>query len=407
MRRFGSWLKQRFAQRPGWMNALMVFAAFQVLVYSPWDILLKPLAEDEDVWMGILFTGWSAKVGGVLHLLIYAAGLYGFWRMRRWMWPWASLYVAQMAFAMLVWPIAYVGGTRGWVMGIASAAAFGALAAALWRARPLFHRPLPSLDRRYGEWAVVTGASAGIGLEFARALAARGMSCVLAARRSDRLEMLADELRATHGVDARVVAVDLASEAGPDLLADAVADLEVGMLVSNAGIGYAGRFEKQELGRLRRMVALNCTAHVTLLSRLLPPMLARRRGAMIIVGSVAGRQPLPLHALYSATKGFELLLGEALWAEMQGRGVDVLVVQPGPVATEFEQVAGEQRPNPGVDESPQSVVETALDALGQQPSVVTGWFNWLRSNVNRFAPRSTVTFIAADILEKQTPVSMR
>ena len=343
MRRFGTWLSQRFSQRPGWMNALMVFAAFQVFVYSPWDLLAKPLATDEDVWLGVVLTGWPAKFGGLAHLVVYAVGLFGFWRMRPWMWPWAAFYVWQMAFAMLVWPVAYVGGARGWVMGIASGAAFAVLGAALWKARTLFRPPVASFARRYGEWAVVTGASAGIGLEFARALAARGMSIVLVARRADRLERLAAELASTHGVETKVVAVDLSGEEGADRLADAVAELEVGMLVSNAGVGYAGRLDKQDLSRLRRMVTLNCTAHVTLLGRFLPGMLGRRRGAMILVGSVAGRQPLPLHAVYSATKGFELLLGEALWAEMQGRGVDVLVVQPGPVATEFEQVAGEQR----------------------------------------------------------------
>jgi short-subunit dehydrogenase len=407
MRRIGNWLKHRFAQRPAWMNALMVFAAFQVFVYSPFDLLLKPLARDEDVWFGIVFTGWAAKVGGVLHLAVYAAGLYGFWRMRRWMRPWAAAYVAQLAFSMLVWPIAHFGGARGWLMGLASGALFGALALALWRSREAFHPAPVDYTKRYGRWAVITGASAGIGLEFARALAARGVSCVLAARRGERLAAVAEELKKSHGVDARVVEVDLASAEGPDLLADAVADLDVGMLVSNAGIGYAGRFDKQDLSRLRQMVALNCTAHVSLVSRLLPGMLANRRGAVVILGSVAGRQPLPFHGVYSATKAFDLLFGEALWAEVRDRGVDVLVVQPGPVATEFEHAAGEERQNPAHDESPQSVVESALDVLGHQPSVVTSWFNALRANASRFVPRTITVFLAGELMEAQTPTSMR
>lgn len=407
MQRIGTWLKHRFAQRPAWMNALMVFAAFQVFVYSPFDLLLKPLARDQDVWFGIVFTGWAAKVGGLLHLAVYAVGLYGFWAMRRWMRPWAAMYVAQLAFSMLVWPIAHFGGARGWLMGIASGALFGGLALALWRSREAF-RPTPvDYTKRYGRWAVITGASAGIGLEFARALAARGVSCVLAARRGERLASVAEELQKSHGVEARVVEVDLATAEGPDALADAVADLDVGMLVSNAGIGYAGRFDKQDLTRLRQMVALNCTAHVTLVSRLLPAMLANRRGAVLILGSVAGRQPLPFHGVYSATKAFDLLFGEALWTEVRDRGVDVLVVQPGPVATEFEQAAGEERQNPARDESPQSVVESALDALGRQPSVVTTWFNALRANASRFLPRTVTLFLAGEIMEGQTPPSMR
>lgn len=407
MQRIGSWLGERFAERPAWMNALLMFAAIEVFVYSPWDIFCKPVAADQDVWLGLVLTGWMAKLGGLVHWAIYALALYGFVRMRRWMWPWASVYTAQVAFGMLVWPIAYLGGTRGWTLGIASGAAFALVAFGLWRARELFEGHSVALPRRYGKWAVVTGASAGIGLEFARALAARGFCCVLCARREERLHAIAKELVATYGVDVRVVAADLASPDGPDHLADEVADLEVGMLVSNAGFGYAGRFEKQDVARLREMIALNCTANVVLTARLLPPMLERRKGAVVITGSVAGRQPIPYHAVYSATKGFDLLLGEALWVELHDRGIDVLVVQPGPVATEFEEMAGEARTDPASDESAASVVATSLDALGHQPSVVTGWLNWLRANVNRCFPRSTVALIAADVMENQTPRAMR
>jgi hypothetical protein len=327
--------------------------------------------------------------------------------MRRWMRPWSALYVGQLAFSMFIWGVVYVGGARGWLAGLVTGGLFTALALALWRAREAFRQPAVDYTKRYGQWAVITGATAGIGLEFARALAARGVSCVLAARRSDRLEALSAELSKAHGIETRTVAVDLADDDGPDFLADAVADIDVGLLVSNAGVGYAGRFEKQDLARLKQMVALNCTANVTLIHRMLPAMLANRRGAIIITGSVAGRQPVPFHSLYSATKGFELLLGEALWAEVRERGIDVLVVQPGPVATEFERVAGEARQDPSADESPQSVVETALDALGKRPSVVTGWFNFVRANVNRLFPRTVVVSIASDFMEGQTPLDMR
>ncbi|HYC01159.1 MAG TPA: SDR family NAD(P)-dependent oxidoreductase [Candidatus Limnocylindrales bacterium] len=406
MGRFSSWLRERFSARPLWMNALMLFCAYQVFIYSPFDLLLKPVSRDEDVWLGLVLTGWAAKVGGIVHWIVYALGLYGFWRMRPWMWPWASVYVGQMAFAFLVWCIAYIGGARGWAAGILTGGIFSALAWALWNARPLFRPRAASLVRRYGNWAVITGASAGIGLEFARALAARGFSCVLVARREDSLQRLAEELQRAHDVQTRVVAVDLSEPGGPEKLADSVADLEVGLLVSNAGVGYAGRFLLQDTERLRRMIELNCTGIVVLLSRLLPGMVQRRRGGVIITGSVAGRQPIPFHAVYSATKGFELLLGEGLWLELREQGVDVLVVQPGPVATEFEAVAGEARVDRSAEESPRHVVEVALESLGQQPSVVTTWFNWVRANVSRFAPRTAVAFIAANIMERQTDPEM-
>src|SRR5271168_5278519 len=224
---------------------------------------------------------------------------------------------------------------------------------------------------KYGEWALVTGASAGIGLEFAKALAREGMSIVLTARREERLNALADELKQKYQINTRVVAVDLAANDGVDRLADAVADLPIAFLVNNAGFGYAGRFDKLATDRLRSMVVVNCVVPVVLTSRIMPGMVKRGRGAVIIVGSVAGRQPLPLHAVYSATKGFDLLFGEGLWGELRGTGVD------------------------------------ALDALGKQPSVISGWFNWVRANAIRIVPRSTAAIIAKRVIEGQTPQELR
>jgi short-subunit dehydrogenase len=145
---------------------------------------------------------------------------------------------------------------------------------------------------------------------------------------------------------------------------------------------------------------------VVLTSRILPGMVKRGRGAVIIVGSVAGRQPLPLHATYSATKAFDQFLGEGLWAELRGTGVDALCVEPGATATEFQAVAGEQvGPNHG--EPPENVVAIALEALGKQPSVVSGWFNWTRANLARFLPRSTLALIAKRVVAGQTPPELR
>jgi len=258
---------------------------------------------------------------------------------------------------------------------------------------------------KYGEWALVTGASAGIGLEFARQLARAGMSVVLTARREDRLNTLAGELRAEFHVDTRVVAADLAAPDGADRLADAVADLPIAMLVNNAGFGLAGRFDKLPTDRLRAMVVVNCVVPVVLTSRILPGMVKRGRGAVIVVGSVAGRQPLPLHAVYSATKGFDLLFGEGLWGELRGTGVDALVIEPGPTQTEFQAVAGENVSNHG--EPASNVVLTAFDALGKQPSVVSGWFNFFRANAIRLVPRSLTAIVAKKVVEKQTPVELR
>ena len=399
-----AWFQERLAVRPWWMNALMLFCAFMACVYMPWDFFIKPVAVDAEAWFGFLLRGWGAKLTEPLHWAIYAAGAYGFWRMRAWMWPWAAVYAAQVALGMLVWNIVYVGGMRGWLAGLVSFVPFAAITAALWGAQQQFGRRRPSMRERYGEWALITGASAGIGEAFARALASEGMSCVLTARRDDRLRALASELEQQYHVATRVVAADLADVAGADQLLDAIQDLPIAVFINNAGFGYAGRFDKQETARLRDMVQVNCVVPVVLGSRLVPSMRARGRGAMIISGSIAARQPLPRHAIYAASKAFDLLYGEALWAELRGTGVDVLVIEPGPTASEFREVAGETR---GTGVPAADVVALAFEALGQQPSVIHGWYNWLRANIARVVPRTVVTLMAEQVIIEQTPPEMQ
>ena len=397
----GGWLRDHWGRRPIWMNALLLFCAYMAVIYLPWDIFVKPVAVDEEVWFGLLFTGWTAKLLAIPHWAIYAAGMIGFWGMRSWMWPWASVYVAQVAFGMAVWPILQRGDAIGWIIGAAAGAVFAIPAVALWRARAHFQSPPRSLRQRYGEWALVTGASSGIGAAFARALAREGVSCVLTARREDRLGSLADELEKTHQVATRVVTVDLGVRDGADRLAEAVSDLEISILVNNAGFGSAGRFEKQDLERMRAMIEVNCTAPAVLTSRLLPGMCERGRGAVIMVGSIAGSQPLPLHALYSGTKAFANLLGEALWGELQGSGVDCLAVLPGTTETEFQAVSGEL---PHAGESAEVVVAKSLDALGRKPSLIPGLFNWLRGNAAvRLLPRSLLTLAARIVMSHRVP----
>ncbi|NNL66271.1 MAG: SDR family oxidoreductase [Myxococcales bacterium] len=399
MERLRDWFRDRMAGRPGWMNVLMLFAAFMAFVYCPWDIFVKPAAIDEEVWFGVRFHGAWAKLLAIPHWLIYGGMAYGFWRMRPWMHPWAAVYWGQVAIAMLVWPLLYVEGVGGLLTGLVAAGAFAALTHALWKAEPLFRQGRLPLRERYGDWALVTGASSGIGAEFARALAREGISCVLVARREERLRALAEELEKQHGVSTRVVACDLAEEGGAAELVRAVEDLPIGVLVNNAGYGLAGRFSKLDGERMRKMVTLHCAAPVVLAHALLPGMLEAGRGALLFTGSVAGKQPLPLHAVYAATKAFDQLLGESLWSELRGTGVDVLVLEPGSTETEFQEVAGE-RPHHG--QPAHEVVEAALDALGHQPSVVPAWFPFLRSNgAARILPRSLAALIAHDVVEKR------
>jgi hypothetical protein len=405
-RHLRGWLAQRLRGRPGWLDALYLFCCWMAFVYVPWDLFVKPVARDEEVWFGIIFSGWAAKLGGVAHWFVYAAGAYGLRRMSAFLWPWAAIYSAQVALSMWVWNGRYPEhGGVGWFFGLFAALPFAWLALVLWRSGSLFGAPRPPLRERYGEWALVTGASAGIGAAFARELARDGMSVVLSARREDRLRALAAELERAHAVRTRVIASDLATNAGQDELLAGVADLDLALAVLNAGIGQQGRFEKCDPQRLEQMLALNCAAPLRISRALAPRLAARGRAALLFTGSVAGRQPLPLHAAYAASKAWILLFGEALAVELGERGVDVLVVEPGVTETEFQELAGEL---PHAGARPEQVVRDALDALGIQSSVVPGWYDWLRANVAaRLLPRSLAAAVGRGIMERQTPPEMR
>jgi short-subunit dehydrogenase len=184
--------------------------------------------------------------------------------------------------------------------------------------------------------ALITGASSGIGAEFARQLSARGHELILVARRADRLAALAGELP-TH---AHVISCDLAMDAPSLPEAVAALGLDVALLVNNAGFGTYGPFLELDAAREAEEIRLNCEAVVTLTHAFLPQMVQRARGGVIIVASSAGMQPIPYQAVYAASKAFALSFGEALSEELRGSGVRILTVNPGPVPTEWQSVAG-------------------------------------------------------------------
>ena len=238
------------------------------------------------------------------------------------------------------------------------------------------------------ETALITGASSGIGEEFAKQLAARGYELVLVARREERLQALAESLPVT----AHVVACDLATEA-PELHGR-VEELgvRVDLLINNAGFGLRGRFRELPVERQAEIVRVNCEAVVTLTGAFLPGLLDRNRGGIITIASTAGMQPLPYEAVYGASKAFALNFTEALHAELKSTGVKVLAVNPGPVHTEWQQVAGYEQAGgemmPGAIEADQ-VVREALEAYDSgKRSMVPGRFfrNFMRLNAP--APRS-------------------
>jgi short-subunit dehydrogenase len=226
------------------------------------------------------------------------------------------------------------------------------------------------------ETALITGASAGIGEEFARQLAGRGYDLILVARRRDRLEHLAEQLPTT----AHVIDCDLVSDAAS--LPGKVEELgvDVDLLVNNAGFGFRGRFLELDPEREAEMVRVNCEAVVTLTHAFIPKMVERARGGVITVASTAGMQPLPYEAVYGASKAFAISFMEALWMELQGTGVKMLVVNPGPVKTEWQSVAGydDSTPIPPGMITAEQCVSDALQAYDRNKrSTITGrFFPW-------------------------------
>jgi short-subunit dehydrogenase len=187
-------------------------------------------------------------------------------------------------------------------------------------------------------------------------------------------------------------------------LAAAVADLEVGMLVNNAGAGWIGRFDKQSAADHSRLVRLHCELPVALTAELLPKMLERRRGAIVIVASAGAYVPMPYYAVYGATKAFLASFGEALSAELTGTGIDLLVLSPGDTKTGFQEVAGEMSTRwSSVDE----VVAAGLDGLGRRTTVIPGFENKAGILLSRFLPRSLVVKMIEKRQRAQTPQQRR
>lgn len=257
------------------------------------------------------------------------------------------------------------------------------------------------LRGRYPGWALVTGGSSGIGLAFADALAAAGFDVVLVARNESRLREAAAALQREHPVRTRVVVADLAEPGGVARVCEAVRDLEIGVLISNAGAGWIGRFELQPTEQHRACVTLHCMSAVELTARLLPGMRARSAGAVVLVSSAGAYVPLPYYAVYSATKAFVATWGEALAFELDGSGIDVLVVAPGDTKTNFQQTAGELSTRwLSVDQ----VVDGALAALGRRTVVVPGWEDRAALLLARLLPRRVVLRMAGTRQRRQTPL---
>ncbi len=255
-------------------------------------------------------------------------------------------------------------------------------------------------DSWRGKWALVSGASSGIGWALAEELAAGGAHLVLTARRRQRLTKLRKKLRSTHGVNVELLVADLGDPLAPQEIFGFTErrGIIVDLLVNNAGVGSYGEFRSSDVDCELGIVQVNCSAVVHLTRLYLPGMVERRSGDILIVSSTAAYQGVPYMATYAASKAFDLLFAEALAREVERYGVRVCALCPGPTTSEFPKVAGVPDQLAVNMEPAATVARIGLRALAAgEHSVISGFTNWVGVEIQRIAPRRLVTS-AAEIL---------
>ncbi|MGB5351804.1 MAG: SDR family NAD(P)-dependent oxidoreductase [Polyangiales bacterium] len=238
---------------------------------------------------------------------------------------------------------------------------------------------MPGFVERYGPWAVVAGASEGIGASFSRKLAARGLNLILVARRAAPLETLAAELRDQHGIEVRVQPLDLGSADAVSSLGTAIEGLDVGLLIYNAAYSPIGRFIDVEVEEHLKAVAVNVQGPLRFSHYFGRRLAERGKGGIILMSSMSGYQGTAMVANYAATKAYDTILAEGLWYELRGRGVDVLACIAGATLTPSYESVTDDIPTrgPARPMDPDDVTEQALHDLGRRPSRISGLGNRL------------------------------
>ncbi len=255
-----------------------------------------------------------------------------------------------------------------------------------------------SFFNAYGPWALVTGASSGIGEQFARILAAEGFSLIIVARREDRLKSLAVELREKHKVEIDPLALDLSTEDFISVLISTCEGKDIGLVISNAGFGIKGLHHENSQEKLSEMLSLNCRTPLMLTHTFIPRLIKRGQGGIILTGSMEGFFGVPWSAGYSATKAFVLSLGEALWGELKKHKIDVLVLAPGATDTETHDGQGIAKEDLVGLKPPEDVARAALEKLGKKSVYVTGFFNRVYIGLCSVLPRQwAVTSIGTGV----------
>jgi hypothetical protein len=261
----------------------------------------------------------------------------------------------------------------------------------------------PDFRNRYGPWALVAGASRGLGAEFAHQLAEKGLNLALVARSPDELSALCEDLARRYSIQALPLCVDLADPGAADAIREKTQRLEIGLLVYNAAYSKIGGFLDVPLEEHLREIQTNCTAPLALAHPLGRAMLARGRGGIILMSSLSATQGSALISNYTATKAYNLLLAEGLWEELRRQGIDVLASCPAAVSTPGYLRSLEE--NPGRPSTaamlPAAVVSQTLAALGSHPSVIPGFSNRLAAFfMRRVLPREAAIRLMGNVLRR-------
>ncbi len=255
---------------------------------------------------------------------------------------------------------------------------------------------------KFGSYALITGASGGLGKEFAIQIAQKGLNLILVARRADSLQKVANDIKNQYGVNVETIVSDLTSPNAIESLVTHIKknNFDIGLLVNNAGFGSYGLFHELSIENELNMVDLNIRVPLELTGKILPGFIQKGKGGIIFLGSVGSYQPTPFFANYSATKAWNLLFAEALYGELKPKGIDVICLTPGYTRTEFQSTAGNKDQKPLAGWSlPEQVVKSALDNLGNEPSIIPGFMNWFLAWSIRFTPRKLAIWSAYHLLK--------
>jgi uncharacterized protein len=255
------------------------------------------------------------------------------------------------------------------------------------------------MAQKYGPWALVTGASDGIGRAFARHLAAEGLNLVLVARREKALAALAIELQQAHGVQCRVLTADLSDLEAVRQMADATSDLDVGLLIAAAGFGTSGLFLDADLGVETGMVDLNCTSVAALAWHIGPRLVKRGRGGVVFLSSLLAFHGTAHAANYAATKAYVQTLAEGLRVEWAARGVDVIASAPGPISSGFAARANMQM---ALALPAEVVARVTLHSLGRKTTVRPGWLSKLLGWSLAMLPRWGQVMVMTQVMKGMT-----